>query len=136
MRKLVISIFRLLFLILSVLLGFFLVKTWKANKPNLKPQLEKIKERIAKRVGEKKQEDKGSLKEVGVKFNEKEFTARQKIILTIIRSKKTVEMRDLLKAISGVTERTLRRDLSVLQEKGFIKKEGTTKSVKYHLESD
>ena len=58
MRKLVISIFRLLFLILSVLLGFFLVKTWKANKPNLKPQLEKIKERIAKRVGEKKQEDK------------------------------------------------------------------------------
>jgi hypothetical protein len=61
---------------------------------------------------------------------------RQNRILKVLQVKKTVEMKDLLDAISGVTERTLRRDLLRMNELNLVKKEGTTKSVKYHLLSE
>ena len=61
------------------------------------------------------------------------LTPRQKEVLSLLKAKKTLEMKDLLGNIKGVTERTLRRDLLKLQELGFVKKVGTTKSVKYHL---
>ncbi len=63
----------------------------------------------------------------------KGLTPRQNVIYAIIKGKKTVEMKDLLMRISGITERTLRRDLLKLQELKLITKKGTTKSATYVL---
>jgi hypothetical protein len=87
---------------------------------------------------ESKPETKSELKpEVkSEKFESKDLkglSPRQNVIFAIIRGKKQVEMKDLLMRVSGVTERTLRRDLLKLQELKLISKKGTTKSVTYVL---
>ena len=61
------------------------------------------------------------------------LTPRQKEVLSLLQKNKTVSMKDILKKITGVTERTLRRDLLKLQENGLAKKIGNTKSVSYSL---
>jgi len=62
------------------------------------------------------------------------LNSRQQKILDIIKNKGgAAEMSDLLSRITGVTERTLRRDLLVLSSKKLVSKKGTTKSAKYYL---
>ena len=61
------------------------------------------------------------------------LTPRQNVVYAIIKGKKQVEMKDLLMRVSGVTERTLRRDLLKLQALKLISKKGTTKSATYVL---
>jgi hypothetical protein len=137
MKNPLINIFRLLFLILSVFIGYSIVKSLKENKLVLKDRHldsasrndENNKEMIT--VIKEKQEEK-KIEKPSVK-NDHIFTFRQQKILNILKGSQIVEMRDLQKSIKDVTERTLRRDLIQLQGLGLIKKIGNTKSVKYQL---
>jgi len=173
MRKIIIVVFRIFFLLLSVLFGFYLIRAIKSKRFNISPQLAQIRKRLANYRGDPSQDE--ALAEILAKedidseareWQEKyenetaqqkspgeitqrpeqmervntgdtsELSLRQKEMLNILQLKKTVDMKVLLARITGVTERTLRRDLLKLQELGFVKKEGNTKSVKYHLLSN
>ncbi len=58
---------------------------------------------------------------------------RQKKILDVLKKDKEVTVDLLLKKISGVSERTFRRDMNKFESLGYIKKTGSTKSAKYIL---
>lgn len=67
-----------------------------------------------------------------VKFGEQiALTERQMRLMEYISDQNGAPMADLRKLISMVSEDTILRDLKVLQDKGIIKKEGSTKSARY-----
>jgi hypothetical protein len=111
--------------------------------------MQKIKERNFQDDGNILEEKKSTNKNGNLQINKKtlvqdeiksvnnkktpNLTLRQQKILNVLKGVKIIEMKDLLIAIKGVTERTLRRDLLQLQNENLIKKIGNTKSVKYQL---
>lgn len=68
-------------------------------------------------------------------FNRKlvNLTKRQKYIYKLIKSQREVEMDDLEKKITNVHVRTIRRDLSKLEESDLIEKIGKTKGAFYKI---
>jgi len=63
------------------------------------------------------------------------LTERQKGILEYIREKKEAKPQELRNIAGNVSERTVRRDMNVLVERGLVSQEGTTKSTYYrHIE--
>lgn len=136
MKKLILGLFRLLLLVLSVLAGFLLVKKFKSKEFFLEEDLldeeegidEFTEEEIIEQIKTPKAE-----KPVKKTNSDSRLSARQRDVLAIIEKEKVVEMKALQKRIKGVTERTLRRDLTQIQKIGAIKKIGNTKSVKYQL---
>ncbi len=62
-----------------------------------------------------------------------QLTARQKDLLKIIQGKQNTSMTDLKSKISGVTERTLRRDLAILVQKKLITQSGKTRNMTYRV---
>ncbi len=120
MKRICRSFFRLTSLIGVVLAAFLLAKNWRdKSSSTFEPEgisgLEAKPEKMAP---------------ASKKYS---LTPRQNVIYAIIRGKKSLEMKDLLPKIPGVTERTLRRDLLKLQEAGLIMKQGTTKASSYVL---
>ena len=61
----------------------------------------------------------------------KGLTKRQKDILQYIIEKKEANPPELRKVAGDVSERTVRRDMNTLVERGLVLKEGTTKSTYY-----
>lgn len=112
---------RLIALVFAVLGGFLLMRKLKSGQQGRFTEIAETetKPRVVKA-------QKKALPAV-------ELTPRQDIVFRIIKSKKSIEMRELLPRIPGVTERTLRRDLLKLQEAGLILKQGSTKSSSYVL---
>ena len=62
---------------------------------------------------------------------DKDLTERQRNILTYVIEKKMVKPPELRKIAGDVSNRTVRRDMSVLIDKGLISQEGSTKSTYY-----
>lgn len=118
MSKIVKSLFRLISFIGVVVAAFLLVRNWKEQSAEIevaKPSPKRLK---AVKPATKK---------------EIVLTDRQQVIYQIIKGRKTIDMKSLLTKVSGVTERTLRRDLLKLQQAGLITKQGTTKASSYVL---
>jgi hypothetical protein len=112
------------------ILGFLFVKNWRKHKqeyPNrIKRAVANIRGRLHKPAsGEETQQAATRIVPLSG------LSPRQKQVYEIISAYKTVEMKDLLAQIKGVTERTLRRDLLKLQQEGLVAKKGTTKAVSY-----
>ncbi len=61
-----------------------------------------------------------------------DLNSRQQQIYDLIKGRKQIDIADL-KAVKGVTTRTLRRDLNKLIEEHLILKQGKTKSARYIL---
>lgn len=153
MKKLIGGLFKLFMLVCSVLIGFMLVRKFKSKDflmedndfdiendgeidefteediiEEAKPiKLVKPIQLITKKTPLEK---KLPVKQY---HSDTRLSARQREVLSIIEKDNIVEMKVLQKKIKGVTERTLRRDLTQLQTIGAIKKIGNTKSVKYQL---
>lgn len=120
MKQIFKALFRLVSLLAVVLGAFFLAKNWRSkfnNTEELMPESEPV----------------AKLKRVVTVEKKIDLSPRQQVVYAIIRGKKSLEMKDLLPKIPGVTERTLRRDLLKLQEAGLITKQGTTKASSYVL---
>ena len=149
MKKLFINLFRLILLVVSVFTGYIFVKKYKnrfldVSEMSLE-EVEQVENEIVQMEKEKIMTEKEFLKHPEVTNNEVRKEAvgedrttsilsfREQKILNILKGSKIIEMKDLQRAIKGVTERTLRRDLLQLQKVGLIKKIGNTKSVKYQL---
>lgn len=62
----------------------------------------------------------------GAKDGAKELAERQTIIMEEIRTTPTLRAKDLAQK-TGISFRTLQRELSILQKKGFIRHEGGPK---------
>ncbi|MFZ3301623.1 MAG: Fic family protein [Microgenomates group bacterium] len=86
-------------------------------------ELSKIKEKVRKLSLDTRMK---------VKFGEQiALSERQMRLMEYISDQNGAPMADLRKLISMVSEDTILRDLKVLQDKGIIKKEGSTKSARY-----
>lgn len=86
-------------------------------------ELSKIKEKVRKLSLDTRMK---------VKFGEQiALTERQMRLMEYISDQNGAPMADLRKIISMVSEDTILRDLKILQDKGIIKKEGSTKSARY-----
>jgi len=86
-------------------------------------ELSKIKEKVRKLSLDTRMK---------VKFGEQiALTERQMRLMEYISDQNGAPMSDLRKLISMVSEDTILRDLKILQDKGIIKKEGSTKSARY-----
>lgn len=86
-------------------------------------ELNKIKEKVRKLSLDTRMK---------VKFGEQiALTERQMRLMEYISDQNGAPMADLRKLISMVSEDTILRDLKILQDKGIIKKEGSTKSARY-----
>jgi predicted HTH transcriptional regulator len=60
-----------------------------------------------------------------------ELNDRQKKIFSLLKEKGELRVDDIMSQIGGVSERTLRRDMSKLEDLGYSKKLGSTKGAKY-----
>lgn len=90
-------------------------------------ELNKIKEKVRKLSLDTRMK---------VKFGEQvALSERQMRLMEYISDQGSAPMADLRKLIPMVSEDTILRDLKVLQDKGIIKKEGSTKSARYILNS-
>lgn len=88
-------------------------------------ELNKIKEKVRKLSLDTRMK---------VKFGEQvALSERQMRLMEYISDQGSAPMADLRKLIPMVSEDTILRDLKVLQDKGIIKKEGSTKSARYIL---
>lgn len=86
-------------------------------------ELNKIKEKVRKLSLDTRMK---------VKFGEQiALSERQMRLMEYISDQNGAPMADLRKLISMVSEDTILRDLKALQDKGIIKKEGSTKSARY-----
>lgn len=86
-------------------------------------ELNKIKEKVRKLSLDTRMK---------VKFGEQiALTERQMRLMEYISDQNGAPMADLRKLISMVSEDTILRDLKILQDRGIIKKEGSTKSARY-----
>lgn len=63
-------------------------------------------------------------------------STRQKAILGLLKERPSVRLEDIIPHFSAISSRTLRRDLEVLAEAGFIRREGATNNVSYRINSD
>jgi predicted HTH transcriptional regulator len=61
------------------------------------------------------------------------LNARQRKILSLFDREEEITNEMVQSVIKGVTERTIRRDLNHLEEKGYIRKKGKTKGSYYVL---
>lgn len=88
-------------------------------------ELSKIKEKVRKLSLDTRMK---------VKFGEQiALSERQMRLMEYISDQVSVPMIDLKKLIPMVSEDTILRDLKILQDKGIIKKEGSTKSARYMI---
>jgi predicted HTH transcriptional regulator len=58
---------------------------------------------------------------------------RQKQVLSYIEEHKTIQIKDLEKALSNYSRNTLKKDLQYLVKEGFILTTGSGRGVRYHL---
>lgn len=72
-------------------------------------------------------------KEKIVKIKSKNLNERQQGILKLIKKRNVVLPSDIYSLNPNVSTRTLRRDMDVLVELGFVKQEGSTRDTKYIL---
>ncbi len=68
-----------------------------------------------------------------VKANKDKLNKRQKKELSLFEKEQRITNEMIRSVIPNVTERTIRRDLSLLEEKGYIRKIGKTKGSYYEL---
>jgi predicted HTH transcriptional regulator len=101
--------------ILSVLLGVFIIFKLVSKQKKLP------------------KEDEGD--EVNHTFisNSKSLNERQRGILKLMQKKKVVLPSQIYDLYPEVSTRTLRRDMDVLVELGFVRQEGSTRDTKYIL---
>jgi predicted HTH transcriptional regulator len=59
------------------------------------------------------------------------FNERQESLINLFKERKSMTMSEVEPLFKGITNRTLRRDLSKLEEKGIVKQEGKTKNSVY-----
>lgn len=78
--------------------------------------------------GDKQEEKKSPPKQIDPM---KGLTERQKSILQYLTEKRIAKPQELRKIAGNVSERTVRRDMAVLVERGLVFQEGTTKSTFY-----
>ena len=69
--------------------------------------------------------------DVDINEVKKSITFRQGKILDIMDDKKEASMKDISEDLSDVSLRTLRRDLNVLVELGYVSRRGSTKDSVY-----
>lgn len=70
---------------------------------------------------------------IAVKSTKDRLNKRQREILRLFNKEQQITNEMIQSVITGVTERTIRRDLNFLEEKGYIKKVGKTKGSYYVL---
>lgn len=61
------------------------------------------------------------------------LNSRQKQLVSLLSKSNGLTTTDILKQVSNITDRTLRRDMNNLIELGVVKKSGSTKSSKYYI---
>jgi predicted HTH transcriptional regulator len=59
------------------------------------------------------------------------FNERQESLIRLFKEKGSMTMSEVEPLFKGITNRTLRRDLSKLEEKGILRQEGKTKNSVY-----
>lgn len=70
---------------------------------------------------------------LAVKTSTDKLNKRQREILRLFNREEKITNEMICSVITGVTERTIRRDLNYLEERGYIKKMGKTKGSYYVL---
>lgn len=70
------------------------------------------------------------------RFFESSINARQQIILEYLKHAKEAKISDLFSSFSGISTKTIQRDLQNLVDRHIIKKEGEKKGTIYALRSD
>jgi len=129
MKKPIKFFFQLIAMVAFGILGFLFVKNWRSHKSDYQKKINNAVANIKGRLGDGSVATKKAARSISTVLTS--LTPRQQQVYEIISEYGTVEMKDLLMQIKGVTERTLRRDLLKLQLEGLVTKKGTTKAVSY-----
>jgi predicted HTH transcriptional regulator len=103
--------------ILSVLLGMFIIFKLISKQKVLPKEDENEEENLNHRFVS----------------NSKSLNERQRGILKLMQKKKVVLPSQIYDLYPEVSTRTLRRDMDVLVELGFVRQEGSTRDTKYIL---
>ena len=96
----------------------------------LPPQIQKV-EYLKDSIVEKKLEEKPVLKEFGAVSVKK--NSRQSTIISILKRKKEIMIKDVSPLISGCSEKTIQRELSAMVQTGVLKKIGEKRWSRYTL---
>jgi predicted HTH transcriptional regulator len=115
MFKLLGKILKLFFIVAAVYGGFRLASKYKNGQLDFELPVEKPKPESKFKPARKL-----------------DLNSRQQQIYNLIKAQKQIDIADL-KAVKGVTTRTLRRDLNKLMEEHLVLKQGKTKSARYIL---
>ncbi|MFQ5493482.1 MAG: hypothetical protein ACE5DX_04975 [Candidatus Dojkabacteria bacterium] len=75
-------------------------------------------------------------KKVSTDIEPPNLTPRQQEIFDLVKASYQIEMKDIERQITGVTRRTLRRDMDRLEAEGLVRQEGKTKSARYVLNEE
>ncbi len=96
-------------------------------------QAKKFSKMVQEEMEKEKQVTSPKKKELQFEVKERkhDLTPRQEIIFELIKKKRKVGVKDIMKLVEGVSNRTIRRDLQRLCELELIKKNGRTKDVHY-----
>ena len=71
-------------------------------------------------------------KEVSISGKQNEKNERSNIILSLIKDKREVSIKDISITLTDCSEKTIQRELNTLVSKGQIKKTGSKRWSKYH----
>lgn len=97
------------------------------------PPIRDVEETLDPIVKEVKKTKKKAQKKVAkeVKMLQKKISKRQGEILDYLEENNDIAISDIMKNFSSVSSRTLRRDLSKLEELGHVRQVGKTKDSRY-----
>ncbi len=87
-----------------------------------------IKELVFIKTEPKEVKEKPVERKINVDFN-----SRQENIVSVLKNKEKIQVKDIITVLPNVTKRTIRRDLNDLMEKGVIKRIGQNNETFYAL---
>jgi hypothetical protein len=118
-------------------------KETQVEKTDLLPRVHEIsisKERAVSLVSRTEQVKRTSIHTEPKETNLKEFGAvavkkngRQSVIVSLLKRKKEIMIKDVSPLIEGVSEKTIQRELLAMVKQGLLKKEGEKRWSKYSL---
>src|SRR5438067_13606103 len=92
--------------------------------------LEFFVEGLATQLAEVKERGEAAIR-IDVIAKQRQLNERQAMAIQLLLESPTLDIRTLETAIPGVSRRTLQRDLTALEMKGLLEREGETNNVVY-----
>jgi len=128
-----ISIFWLLFFLLTAGIGVYVWLYYRGMLDRFIGPMEE-KKKLKKRSASNQSSSvktRGESQSRPVKTSTEKLTNRQEQVISVLSGGESMTVPQIAKKVKNVSDRTIRRDMNNLLEKGFVAQEGSTKSTVY-----